>query len=171
MADKRGTRQGKKRRRRTRKRVIGRMDRVDLPQFELEDLPCRVDTGAASSALHCHKVKLIEREGIEMISFHLLDPSHPDYGYQEFRTMDFKERTIKNSFGNSESRFIVKTQVQLFGRRFKTEFSLSDRGKMTYPVLLGRRALYNRFIVDVAEKDLSYKEKMEKHANSGPFEE
>jgi hypothetical protein len=171
MAKTRKPTAGKKRRRRTRKRVIGRMDRVDLPQFELEDLPCRVDTGAASSALHCHKVKLVEREGMEMISFHLLDPSHPDYEHQEFRTMDFKERTIKNSFGARESRFVIKTRIQLFGRKFKTEFTLSDRGKMTYPVLLGRRALYDRFIVDVTETDLSYKEKMEKHADRGSVEE
>lgn len=155
---------------RTRKRVIGRMDRVDLPQFELFDLPCRVDTGAASSALHCHKVKLVETEGIEMISFHLLDPSHPDYEHQEFRTMDFKERVVRNSFGNSESRFVIKTRIELFGRRFKTEFTLSDRGKMTYPVLLGRKALTGRFIVDVSEKDLSYQEKLQNNADSRPFE-
>lgn len=160
-----------KRKKRGGKQVIGRMDRVDLPQFELFDLPCRVDTGAASSALHCHKVKLIEREGIEMISFHLLDPSHPDYEYQEFRTMDFKERVVRNSFGNSESRFVVKTRIELFGRKFRTEFTLSDRAKMTYPVLLGRRALYNRFIVDVAEKDLSYEQKRQKNEDRDPFEE
>lgn len=171
MAKSEGKEQNKKGPPRRRKRVIGRMDRVDLPQFDLTDLPCRIDTGAASSALHCHKVKLIEREGIEMISFHLLDPSHKDYEYQEFRTMDFKERSIKNSFGTSESRFVIKTRIELFGKKFKTEFTLSDRGKMTYPVLLGRRALYNRFLVDVTEKDLSYKEKMEKHANSDPFSE
>lgn len=85
--------------------------------------------------------------------------------------MDFKERTIKNSFGARESRFVIKTRIQLFGRKFKTEFTLSDRGKMTYPVLLGRRALYDRFIVDVTETDLSYKEKMEKHADRGSVEE
>ncbi len=141
------------------KHVIGRLDRVDLPQFQLSDLPCKIDTGASYSAIHCHKVKLVETEGVEMISFYLLDPSHPDYSRREFRTMDFSERRIRSSFGETEYRYVIKTQVRLFGRSFRTEFTLSDREQMKYPVLLGRRLLRKKFLVDVAYKDLSYQQK------------
>jgi hypothetical protein len=48
--------------------------------------------------------------------------------------------------------------VQLYGQDFETEFSLSDRSDMKYPVLLGRSLLrQGRFVVDVAKRNLSYK--------------
>lgn len=143
--------------------VIGQQDRVDLPSFGLEDVPCKTDTGARTNAIHCHKVKIVEKEDTDILSFVLLDPSHPEYSDTEFRTSDFKERKIKNSFGESEHRYVITTIVRLFGREYKTEFTLSDRERMKFPVLLGARFLRRRFLVDVSKKDLSYKEKLKEH--------
>ena len=40
------------------------------------------------------------------------------------------------------------------------EFSLTDRSDMKYPVLIGRKLLQHRFIVDVARKNLAHKSKI-----------
>ncbi|WPP50581.1 ATP-dependent zinc protease family protein [Catalinimonas niigatensis] len=143
------------------KKVIGTRDRIDLPEFNLYELPCKIDTGAESSAIHCHRVRLIEVDGKEIISFRLLDPSHEAYNNHEYRTTKFKEKKIKNSFGNTEYRFSIKCQVMLFGETFSSDFTLADRVSMRYPVLLGKRLLKNRFMVDVSKTDLSYQLKLE----------
>lgn len=139
--------------------VIGRIDKIDLPEFDMFDLGCKIDTGAAISALHCHSVKLVERDGVEHLYFKLLDKKHPQYQGEYYHTTDFRERKIKNSFGQEQTRFSLTTKVVLFGETYTTEFTLADREKMLYPILVGRSLLKNRFIVDVAKSNLSAKQK------------
>ncbi len=137
--------------------VIGATDHVDLPEFELFNVSCRIDTGAATSAIHCHNVKLVRKDGRDAVSFMLLDPEHPSYQNRAYYSFDFKEKIIKNSFGQSEKRFSIKTVLLLFGRKFKTEMTLADREAMKYPLLLGRRLLQRGFLVDVRLKDVSFR--------------
>ncbi len=143
------------------KLIIGSRDKIDIPEFELFDLPCKTDTGAATSAIHCHQVKLIHIQDVDYISFRLLDPSHPAYNHREYRTSNFKEKKIKSSFGDVAYRYTITCQVALFGKSFRAEFTLADREKMRYPILLGRRLLRSRFVVDVAKANLSYKQKLQ----------
>jgi hypothetical protein len=74
-------------------------------------------------------------------------------------TKNFKEKKIKSSFGQIEERFVIKTKIKLFDRVIRAEFSLSDRTEMKYPILLGRKLLRNRFIVDVSLYNLSFNQK------------
>ena len=136
--------------------IIGSLDKVDFPDLNLFDVPCKIDTGAETSAIHCHKVKLIERQGKEIITFYLLDPEHPQYSGIEFRSEDFKEKKIKSSFGHTEFRYVIKSKIKLFGRVIKLDLTLADRERMKFPVLLGKKLLKNRFLVDVGLKNLSY---------------
>lgn len=142
------------------KKLIGRNDKVDLPELHLFDMDAKVDTGAYTSAIHCNKIKVVNRKGKRMLHFVLLDPAHPAYNEKAFYFQKFSRRTIKNSFGQSERRFIIKTVVEIFGRSIKTEFSLSNRGTLKFPVLLGRKFLLGRFYVDVSRFNVSYKSKI-----------
>jgi len=138
------------------KDIIGRSDKVDLPDLDLFELDAKVDTGAYTSAIHYHHAEVIERENERVLHFTLLDPKHPNYNDKSFYFKDFDERIIKNSFGDSEKRYIIKTVVQLFGKNFETELSLSDRGNLKFPILLGRKLLRKGFIVDVSKHNLSF---------------
>jgi hypothetical protein len=144
----------------TSKITIGRYDKVDLPLMNLFDIDAKIDTGADSSAIHCHHIELIRKKGEKLLHFILLDPSHPDYNNKSFLFKEFKRRTIKNSSGTSEKRYIISTKVVLFGKERLTEFSLSDRGNLNFPILLGRKFLFRRYIVDVARSNLSYRKKL-----------
>ena len=135
--------------------VIGTVDEIDFTTMGLEDIPCKIDTGAQTSSLHCSKIRLIEKEGVEYLTFRVLDPSHEQYSKKKFQFENFKERKIKNSFGNYEYRYVIRTQVKLFGRRISAEFTLADRGRMRYPVLIGKKLLLNRFVVDVSQRNLN----------------
>ena len=53
-------------------------------------------------------------------------------------------------------RFVIKTKVKIFDRVIRAEFSLSNRGNLKFPVLLGRKILRHRFLIDVTKKDLSF---------------
>ncbi len=64
-------------------------------------------------------------------------------------------RTVKSSNGTIQERIFIKTILELFGLEFETEISLTDRKSMKYPMLIGRKFLEERFIVDVASTHLS----------------
>ena len=68
----------------------------------------------------------------------------------------FQRREIKNSFGEAEMRFVIKTTVKILNHIIKAEFSLSDRDKLRFPVLIGRKTLRHRFLIDVTKKDISF---------------
>jgi len=139
------------------KTTIGTLDKIDLPSFGLYDIPCKIDTGANTSAIHCHSVKLVEKEGEQWLSFHLLDPTHSEYNNQKFWTQQFGETIVKSSFGQKVYRYVIRTEVVLFGETFSADFTLADRENMKYPILLGKKLLKNRFVVDVAKNNLSFK--------------
>ena len=144
------------------KLIIGTTDKIYFPLFEMEDIDCKIDTGARTSSLHCHKVHLVEKDGQRYVSFHLLDPKHESYQKREFKSFTFKEKKVKSSFGESEFRFSIYTTIRLFDREFKVEFTLADRGKMRYPVLLGKRFLQGKCLVDVSLQNLSFNQKIAK---------
>lgn len=143
--------------------VIGRTDRIDLPLLGLDDIAAKVDTGAYGSALHCHKIKVVRKKnGTHVLTYQVLDPGHPEYEDKTFRTRTFDDTVVRNSGGQTEHRYTIKTDLIIFGRKRKIEFSLTDRKQMKHPVLLGREFLYKRFMVDVTKKDLSFNSKKDK---------
>jgi hypothetical protein len=131
-------------------RIIGRNDIVDFPELGLTHVRVKVDTGAYTSSIHCFKVSVEDGK----LTFFL--PAHRSEKHQQFSTEHFELKAIKNSFGQTEMRYVIKTKVILFGKPYVTEFSLADRTKMRYPVLLGRKLLRGRFLVDVSRENVSF---------------
>ncbi len=139
--------------------TIGTCDYLDLPDCGIFNLPCKIDTGADTSAIHCERFKIKEINGEEFLCFRLLDKTHPLYTGKEIRTKNFKEKKIKSSFGDYEFRYQIQLTTRIFNKKFNTSFTLSNRKNMKFAVLLGKRFLKNRFIVDVAKKNLSFDQK------------
>jgi hypothetical protein len=54
---------------------------------------------------------------------------------------------------------VIVTTIRLFGEDITAEFSLSNRGLLKFPILIGRKILRDRFLIDVKKKNLSYREK------------
>lgn len=138
------------------KKLIGRSDKADFPDLDLYDIDIKIDTGAYTSAIHCHKIKEKEINDQRMISFVLLDPSHPQYNKKQYQAKIHKEKLVKSSNGKAEKRYIIKTKILLFGKKYSIELSLSERGEMRYPVLIGRKLLRGKFIVDSELSNLSF---------------
>ena len=138
--------------------VIGRTDKVDLPAFKLVNVPAKIDTGAYGSSIHCRDVKVVERGDDREITFRI--PSDRPGPGRIFHSSNFTRKRVRSSSGHTEERYIITTAIVLFGQEIETSFSLADRSVMKYPLLLGRRVLQRRFVVDVSRTNLSYKAKM-----------
>lgn len=135
--------------------ILGRSDRVDLPGLGLAGIHAKIDTGAYTCSLHCSKAEVVNNQ----LEFVLLDEEHPEFTGMKFVFKKFGQKEIKNSFGEAELRYVIKTTVKIFDRIIRAEFSLSDREKLRFPVLLGRKILRNRFLIDVTKKDLYFNSK------------
>lgn len=136
--------------------IIGRSDRADLPELAITDILVKTDTGAFTSAIHAVNISETKKQGKRVLTFRIAGINHPGMPRKKYSFTDFSQRVITSSNGLSEYRYVIKTSIVLFGRKFKTEFSLSNRTAMRSPVLLGRRLLKGRFVVDVAQKNLSH---------------
>jgi hypothetical protein len=130
-------------------RLIGRREIVDFPDLGLFGIEAKIDTGAYTSAIHCTDISEKEEDGKRILCFKLFDESHPEYFEKIHRFENFSRKKIKNSFGEEEERYIIKTLVKVGGKHIRSTLSLSDREGMRYPVLIGRRLLKGKFIVDV----------------------
>ncbi|HOO83618.1 MAG TPA: RimK/LysX family protein [Prolixibacteraceae bacterium] len=137
--------------------LIGRKDKACFPELDIEYVPVKIDTGAYTSSIHCHHIEEIEHEGKQAISFELFDPEHSHYKHQKFIVTDYKQKKIKSSSGHSEKRYLISTSIKLFNKVYPIQMSLTERGSMKYPVLLGRKILKKKFIVDPAKINLSFK--------------
>ncbi|SNR40521.1 Uncharacterized conserved protein [Lutibacter agarilyticus] len=133
--------------------LLGRTDIVDFPGLELFGIDIKIDTGAYTSSFHCHHIEIVNN----VLKCQFLDPKHHKYHDKYFTFKEFIQKNVKSSNGITESRFIIKTDILIFNEIHTIELSLTERGSMTYPVLLGRKFLSKKFIIDTAKKNLSYK--------------
>lgn len=131
--------------------TIGRREYITIPELNLYNVIAKIDTGAYTAALHCNQIEEREVSGEKKLFFTVLDPSHSDYNSHEYCFANYWKKTIKNSFGESEERFIISVLICIGTRKVRSRISLTDRGSMRYPVLIGRRLLKNKFIVDVSK--------------------
>lgn len=139
------------------KRTIGRFDRADFPQLHLKDISVKIDTGAYTSSIHCENIQ--EEDNILKCTF--LDEEHALYNGKEFTFEEYKVVHVRSSNGFLQKRYQIQTQITLFNKTFKISLSLSDRQEMRFPVLLGRKFLTKKFIVDTEHIDISFNLKNE----------
>lgn len=139
------------------KKIIGRTDKADFPELSLSNVNLKVDTGAFTSTIHSHEIEEVNIEGEKRIRFKILDPSHPKYNDKRFEVKRYRKRKVKSSFGTTEQRYVIQTVIKIFGEEYPLELSLSERSEMKFPILLGRRFLNKKFIIDPSKSNLSFK--------------
>lgn len=126
--------------------TIGSVELIDFPELSANQVPARIDTGAIFSSIWASDI--VEKNG--MLSFKLFGPGSVFLNGETIKTGDFRTTSVKNSFGQSEFRYKVRLQINIAGRKIRAWFTLANRSSMTYPVLVGRNVLRNKFVVDVS---------------------
>ncbi len=106
----------------------------------------RLDTGADTSSLHAGEVDVFEKGGTDLLHFF----THNHHGERiECEAEVFREEAVKSSTGRSLQQVFIQTPVKTMGGlEWMVRLSLADRSVMKCPMLLGRKALAGRFVVD-----------------------
>jgi len=133
--------------RRKLKAIVGRAERVDFPTAGVTGVPAKIDTGAFRSSVWASNIH--EEDGT--LFFTLLGEASPFYSGQECTTKQYDVVEVENSFGHKESRYSIQLKMRMGPKVVRSNFTLADRSKKTYPVLIGRKHLRGRYIVDVSE--------------------
>ncbi len=136
--------------------LLGRTDIVDFPKLELFDIDIKVDSGAYTSSFHCHSIQAEN----DVLKCQFLDPKHEKYHEKYFTFTEFTQKKVKSSNGIIENRYLIKTEILIFNEIHSIELSLTERGSMKFPVLLGRKFLSKKFMVDTSKKNLSFKNRI-----------
>jgi hypothetical protein len=137
------------------KKIIGRKEKISLPKLGLKLVWAKIDTGAYTSSLHAEEIREEERRGKKVLCFKILMPDHVGFTGKTLVFEEYREKKVKNSFGQTETRYLIQTKIKLAGESFLAEFTLSDRSSMKNSILLGRKILRDRFLVDVNGANLS----------------
>ncbi|WP_417455420.1 ATP-dependent zinc protease [Kiloniella sp.] len=133
---------------------IGWREYVGLPEFHIEHVKAKIDSGARTSALHAEEITPFDENGIDYVSFLI-----PFIGCEKGIRCSAKivdRRPIKNTGGVAEERYIVKTTLTLGEMRWPVEVSLTSRQSMRFPVIIGRTAIRDKgFLLNAGRSYLS----------------
>lgn len=144
----------------SKKIVIGRSDKANFPEIGLDEINVKIDSGAYTSAIHCCKISLAKKGCLEVI---FLDEKDPKYTGEIYKFKEFAKKVVRSSNGITEERYIIKTKIGLNKKIYDINLSLTFRGDMRFPVLLGRKFLNeNNFIINPKLKDTLYKKSLKK---------
>jgi hypothetical protein len=113
---------------------VGWCERVELPEWGVR-LKAKIDTGARTSALH---VTAMKRLGPS-----LLEVDVPAGRSKTARVrVEVREWTlVRDSGGHAERRPVVEALLKLGAVERRVRVSLTNRGDMLFPMLVGRTAL------------------------------
>jgi hypothetical protein len=125
-------------------KIIGRREFIDFPLLGISTIEAKIDTGAYTSAIHCDEITVIKNSNGKDILIFKLSPT------ETHECDSFSKKIIKNSFGEMEERYVIKTIIHIGKKKINTIISLTNRDNMRYPVLIGRRAIKGKFLVDVS---------------------
>ena len=127
---------------------IGWREWVVLPDLDVRAIKAKIDTGARTSALHAYRIEPFRRAGALWLRFelHPLQRSQAMKVMCEARAVD--QRTVRNTGGGVERRYIIKTSLRLGEEVWPIELALTNRDHMGFRMLLGRTALQGRALIE-----------------------
>ncbi len=123
--------------------IIGRKERITIKDISDVTMVAKIDTGAYSNSMHINKVEENEL-GIEL----LLDNNIILF----IEKGRYKYKNVISSNGVKETRIITRLSIKLGNKRYKTFFTFTDRTNMRNKVLLGRKFIKGRYLVDVSQE-------------------
>ena len=132
--------------------VIGWKESIDLPDWGINDITAKADTGARRSAIDVKHI--IEMPG-NKVQFDIALHRNDRNSTQTIVSSISHQTHVRSSNGEEHERYFVTTQIRI-GQTTKTiELSLVNRKNMTCRMLLGRKALENDFLVDSTQTHLT----------------
>lgn len=126
---------------------IGIIETVSIGRYK--DISAKIDTGADASAIWASDIH-VNKEGV--LRFTLFGDGSPYYTGRVLSRTDFGIARVKSSNGATQLRYRTHLTVEVGGRKIRALFYLADRSTQKFPVIIGRRTIAGRFLVDVSKK-------------------
>ena len=122
-------------------------------------LEAKLDTGAETSSLDADRLSLFERDGEEWVAFDLQASRDGHRVTQRIERPVERWVRIRSAASAQcpsvvDRRPVIRLQICVADQEINTEFSLRDRSGMSYPMLIGRRALALLGAVDAGRSHL-----------------
>ncbi|MTV26811.1 hypothetical protein FTX61_15515 [Nitriliruptoraceae bacterium ZYF776] len=135
--------------------VLGWKEHVSLPDWGIERLRAKLDTGARTAALHVQDYSELAPEdgrsgALPLVTFHVLVGPRSEPRRVEVVAPVVGHRLVRDTRARPEHRPIVRTRIVCGPIDVVAEVSLTDRSGMNFRMLLGRLTLAGSALVDPA---------------------
>lgn len=145
--------------------TVGWREWILLPTLGLPKIKAKIDTGARTSCLHTFSIEPYMKDGHEWLRFGIHPNQHDTNNEIYCEAEVFDKRTVSDSGGHKEERYVILTEVTLANQCWPIEVTLTNRDSMLFRMLLGRTAMEQKIIVDPGKSFLLGKptQKPKKH--------
>lgn len=150
--------------------IIGSSEYIEIAG--IKHIPAKIDTGADSSSIWASHIN-VDRDGV--LHFRLFGKGSPFYTGEDLKRKDYKVAVVRSATGHEQIRYRTHFSTIIKGRKIKVLYNLSNRSKNNFPVLVGRRTITNKFLVDVSKNNTGIKPKkthtetIQKYLNENPY--
>jgi hypothetical protein len=137
--------------------MIGWSEWVALPDLGVARLKAKIDTGARTCALHVTAMRRIGEDGRgrPLLELEVPTGSRARSGRAiRARATVVEMVSVRDSGGKTARRPVVETTLAVGPVRRRVRVTLTDRGEMLFPMLIGRTGLGSDFFVDVGARYL-----------------
>ncbi|HVR62362.1 MAG TPA: RimK/LysX family protein [Polyangia bacterium] len=141
----------------TSKLHVGWVENVMLPNLGIVRLKAKIDTGARSSALHVSRMRTVDTSGGpgRRPILEIVVPS----GVRGAKSLKVRAAVreyvvVRDTSGRMERRPVIETALQLGPLKKRIAVTLTNRGEMLFPMLIGRTALGPEVTVDPSRRYL-----------------
>ncbi|MBA1145990.1 ATP-dependent zinc protease [Ectothiorhodospiraceae bacterium WFHF3C12] len=127
---------------------IGWREWVDLPALEIAGIKAKIDTGAATSAIHAIHIRRFTEDGRRRVAFEIHPEQRSTAVTIACQADIHDERYVTSSTGHREKRIVIRTPVRIANQQWPIDLTLTNRDTMGFRMLLGRRAMHGHVLVD-----------------------
>lgn len=127
--------------------TAGWRETISISDWNIHGMAAKMDSGARSSCIDAREMDIIEGDEHGHVRFVI---PGPDGDVQrEEPILDW--RLVRDSGGHSALRPVIRVRMALGDHAWEDEVTLHDRSEMRHRVLIGRRILAGRFVIDPAQ--------------------
>lgn len=134
--------------------IVGSEEWCSFPVLGIPTIKARVDSGAKTSAMHAINIAPFIKNEENWVKFDInpIQNNNKTVIHCESKLVD--KRIVKSSSGFREQRYVIGAELEIGGKKWTIEITLTNRDSMGFRMLLGREAMSGRVLVDPEEKYL-----------------